>query len=36
MDGDNIHENTHKTIQYCLKNPKWRLSIQKHKLIGMP
>ena len=36
MDGDNIQENTQKTIQYCLKNPKWRLSIQKHKLIGMP
>jgi len=23
-------------IQTCLKNPKWRLSVQTHKVIGMP
>ena len=29
-------ENTTKTIQYCLEHPEWKLSIQQHKLIGMP
>jgi len=36
MDGINGSENTSKTIQYCLENPEWKLSIQQHKLIGMP
>jgi 7-carboxy-7-deazaguanine synthase len=36
MDGNDGQENTVKTIQYCLENPKWKLSIQQHKLIGMP
>ena len=36
MDGDSGKENTAKTIQYCLENPQWKLSIQQHKLIGMP
>lgn len=24
------------TAEYCLKNPKWRLSLQTHKLTGLP
>ena len=36
MDGNDGQENTVKTIQYCLENPQWKLSIQQHKLIGMP
>jgi 7-carboxy-7-deazaguanine synthase (Cx14CxxC type) len=36
MDGNDGQENTVKTIQYCLENPQWKLSIQHHKLIGMP
>jgi 7-carboxy-7-deazaguanine synthase (Cx14CxxC type) len=36
MDGTDGQENTVKTIQYCLENPQWKLSIQQHKLIGMP
>jgi len=35
MDGLEGKENTRKTIQYCLENPRWKLSIQQHKLIGM-
>jgi len=35
MDGVNGKDNTAKTIQYCLENPEWKLSIQQHKLIGM-
>lgn len=36
MDGPNRVENTERAIQYCLKNPQWRLSLQTHKLIGIP
>ena len=36
MDGDNIENNTKLAIEYCLKNPQWRLSIQSHKIIGIP
>ena len=36
MDGIDGKENTAKTIQYCLEHPEWKLSIQQHKLIGMP
>ncbi len=36
MDGEQVKNNTAKTIQYCLENPEWKLSIQQHKLIGMP
>ena len=28
--------NLQTAIQTCLKNPKWRLSVQTHKVIGMP
>ena len=27
--------NTQKTIDYCQQNPKWRLSLQTHKIIGI-
>ena len=27
--------NTQKAIEYCLKNPQWRLSLQMHKLLGI-
>ena len=36
MDGNLAKENTQKSIQFCLENPKWRLSLQTHKLIGIP
>jgi len=36
MDGPDKDENTRLAIEYCLKNPKWRLSVQTHKLIGIP
>lgn len=36
MDGNLSKENTQKSIQFCLENPKWRLSLQTHKLIGIP
>jgi len=36
MDGMNLRENTERAIQYCLDHPRWRLSVQTHKLLGLP
>jgi 7-carboxy-7-deazaguanine synthase (Cx14CxxC type) len=30
-----IRENMQSATQYCLKNPKWRISLQTHKLLGI-
>ncbi len=35
MDGPNYKENLAGAVTYCLNNPKWRLSLQTHKLIGI-
>ena len=35
MDSDRQQENTQAAIQYCLDHPKWRLSLQTHKIIGI-
>jgi 7-carboxy-7-deazaguanine synthase (Cx14CxxC type) len=35
MDGPNTALNTERAIEYCLAHPKWRLSIQTHKLVGL-
>ena len=34
MDGPERSRNTELAIQFCLANPKWRLSLQTHKLGG--
>jgi 7-carboxy-7-deazaguanine synthase len=36
MDGTNRAENIERTVQYCLRNPRWRMSLQTHKLLGIP
>jgi 7-carboxy-7-deazaguanine synthase (Cx14CxxC type) len=36
MDGPNLAENTAKATAYCQEHPKWRLSLQTHKFIGIP
>ncbi|MGO8759454.1 MAG: 7-carboxy-7-deazaguanine synthase [Terracidiphilus sp.] len=36
MDGPNREQNTRLAIEYCLKHPRWRLSLQIHKLLGIP
>ncbi|MEZ4962117.1 MAG: 7-carboxy-7-deazaguanine synthase [Saprospiraceae bacterium] len=36
MDGPDIRENTSRAIDFCLKNPQWRLSIQTHKFLNIP
>jgi 7-carboxy-7-deazaguanine synthase len=35
MDGPETARNTQRAIDYCLKHPRWRLSIQTHKLVGL-
>lgn len=35
MDGPEVKENTEAAIDYCLMRPKWRLSLQTHKYIGI-
>ena len=35
MDGPLVKENTKWAIAWCLKNPRWRLSVQTHKVIGI-
>ena len=36
MDGPAIERNTHLAIDVCKKHPKWKLSIQTHKLLQIP
>ncbi len=35
MDGPDRAANTQAAIGYCLKHPRWRLSVQTHKYIGI-
>jgi len=35
MDGPEISRNTKAAIDYCLAHPRWRLSLQTHKVIGV-
>jgi 7-carboxy-7-deazaguanine synthase len=35
MDGPATALNTERAIEYCLAHPRWRLSIQTHKLVGI-
>jgi 7-carboxy-7-deazaguanine synthase len=35
MDGADTAANTERAVEYCLRNPRWRLSIQTHKLLGL-
>jgi 7-carboxy-7-deazaguanine synthase (Cx14CxxC type) len=35
MDGPDVAANTERAIEYCLRHPQWRLSIQTHKLVGV-
>ena len=36
MDGPEQQPNTVKAIDYCKANPPWRLSVQTHKVLGIP
>ena len=36
MDGPDRERHTELAIQYCLAHPRWTLSLQTHKLLGIP
>lgn len=35
MDGPGIVDNTARAVDYCLRHPQWRLSLQTHKTLGI-
>jgi 7-carboxy-7-deazaguanine synthase len=35
MDGPRVRENTELAVEYCMSHPRWRLSLQTHKLLGI-
>lgn len=35
MDGPQLAANTQAAIDYCLRHPQWRLTLQMHKLVGI-
>ncbi len=36
MDGPDQAANTAAAVAYCLSHPRWRLSVQTHKYLGLP
>jgi 7-carboxy-7-deazaguanine synthase (Cx14CxxC type) len=36
MDGPDRGANTAAAVAYCLRHPRWRLSLQTHKVLGIP
>lgn len=36
MAGPDLAANTQTCLRYCLDHPQWRLSLQLHKLLGIP
>ena len=35
MDGPEIEKNSRLAVEYCLTHPRWRLSVQTHKALGI-
>jgi len=35
MDGPDVTRNTQAAVAYCLANPRWQLSLQTHKQLGI-
>ena len=36
MDGLERVRNTQLAVRYCMEHPRWRLSLQTHKILGIP
>jgi 7-carboxy-7-deazaguanine synthase (Cx14CxxC type) len=36
MDGPDRAANTGLALRYCMQHPQWRLSLQTHKILGIP
>ena len=35
MDGIEQKRNARLAVEYCMSHPKWRLSVQTHKVLGI-
>lgn len=35
MDGPDLETNVNEAARYCMSHPRWRLSLQTHKLLGI-
>ena len=35
MDGPSLAEHSRQAVAYCLERPRWRLSVQSHKALGI-
>ena len=35
MDGPDVAANTRAALAYCLAHPRWHLSVQTHKVLGI-
>ena len=35
MDGPDVAAHTEAAVRYCLEHPRWRLSLQTHKIVGI-
>jgi 7-carboxy-7-deazaguanine synthase len=36
LEDANVEANTAAAVAYCLRHPRWRLSLQSHKYLGIP
>ncbi len=36
MDGPDVAAHTAAAVEYCLTDPRWSLSVQTHKHLGIP
>lgn len=36
MDGPQRAANTERAVRFCMEHPQWRLSLQTHKIVGIP
>jgi 7-carboxy-7-deazaguanine synthase (Cx14CxxC type) len=36
MDGPDRGSNTELAVRYCMEHPRWRVSLQTHKVLGIP
>jgi 7-carboxy-7-deazaguanine synthase (Cx14CxxC type) len=36
MDGPEVQRNTQAVVAYCKAHPQWRVSLQTHKMMGIP
>lgn len=36
MDGPDRDHSTELVLDYCMRNPRWKISLQTHKILGIP